>query len=93
MKILYIHPAIRTYRVGIFDILAKKLNITFFWSTKACPLFNSNYHEYEEIQRILDDVDINSTQARELQNLNRQLSFDLLKLPFYGYNVYIFIYN
>jgi hypothetical protein len=26
-KILYIHPAIRTYRVGIFELLSKKLKV------------------------------------------------------------------
>ena len=91
MKIIYIHPAIRTYRIGIFELLYRKLDISFFWSTKANPPFNCSYHESEEINRILDNTDIKYTQAKELHNFPiDNFSWGLFKLPFLGYKIYIF---
>jgi glycosyltransferase involved in cell wall biosynthesis len=87
IKIIYIHPAIRTYRAGIFELLANKLNIDFFWSGVS----KSNSHISEEIKRILKNTNINYTQAKEIHNLPiDNFSLDLLKLPFQGYKVYIF---
>lgn len=86
-KILYIHPAIRTYRVGIFELLSTKLNVKFFWSGKSKEIS----HISEEINRILKNTNINYTQAKEIHNLPiDNFSLDLLKLPFQGYKVYIF---
>jgi len=86
-KILYIHPAIRTYRVGIFEILSKTLNVDFFWSGKSKP----GTYVSEEIDRILDKTTIGYTQANELHNLPiDNFSWGLFKLPFQGYKVYIF---
>jgi len=91
LKIIYIHPAIRTYRIGIFELLYRKLDISFFWSTKANPPFNCSYHESEEINRILDNTDIQYTQAKEVHNFPMDnFSLDLLKLPFQSYKIYIF---
>jgi glycosyltransferase involved in cell wall biosynthesis len=87
IKIIYIHPAIRTYRAGIFELLANKLNIDFFWSGKSKEIS----HISEEINRILKNTNINYTQATEIHNLPiDNFSLDLLKLPFQGYKVYIF---
>ncbi len=86
-KIIYIHPAIRTYRVAIFELLSRKLNVEFFWSGKAI----SNSHISEEINRILQKTDIKYIQANELHNIPLDnFSWVLLKLPFMRYKVYIF---
>lgn len=87
-KILYIHPAIRTYRVGIFEKLSQKLNIDFFWSE---DMSKDNGHIYEEVKRILKNTDIKYIQAKELHNFPiDNFSWGLFKLPFLGYKVYIF---
>ncbi|MDN5102200.1 glycosyltransferase family 4 protein [Aliarcobacter butzleri] len=86
-KIIYIHPAIRTYRVGIFERLSEKLNIRFFWSGVSKP----GTHISEEINRILKSTHIDYTQAKELHSIPiDNFSLDLLKLPFQGYKVFIF---
>lgn len=86
-KILYIHPAIRTYRVGIFELLSKKLNVDFFWSGKS----KSGSHINEEIERILVNTDIKYIQAKEVHSFPiDNFSLDLIRLPFLRYNVYIF---
>lgn len=86
-KIIYIHPAIRTYRVGIFERLSEKLNIRFFWSGVSKP----GAHISEEINRILKSTYIDYTQAKELHSIPiDNFSLDLLKLPFQGYKVFIF---
>lgn len=86
-KIIYIHPAIRVYRVGIFQKLSKVLKCEFFWS--GTPKVKS--HISEEIDRILKDTDIKYIQAKEIHSLPiDNFSFDLLKLPFKGYKVFIF---
>ncbi len=86
-KILYIHPATRTYRVSIFELLSKKLGVEFFWSGKS----KSGTHISEEINRILQDTDIKYTQAKELHNFPiDNFSWQLFKLPFQGYKIYIF---
>ena len=86
-KIIYIHPAIRTYRIGIFKRMSEKLNAIFFWSGKA----KENSHISEEINRILEDTNIEYIQAKELHSIPiDNFSFDLLKLPFQCYKVFIF---
>ena len=76
-KIIYIHPAIRTYRIGIFKRMSEKLNAIFFWSGKA----KENSHISEEINRILEDTNIEYIQAKELHSIPiDNFSFDLLKL-------------
>lgn len=86
-KIIYIHPAIRTYRVGIFERLSEKMNITFSWSGVSKP----GTHISEEINRILEDTNIEYIQAKELRSFPiDNFSVDLLKLPFQGYKVFIF---
>lgn len=91
MKIIYIHPAIRTYRLGLFEKLSNNLGIFFCWSTKVNPPFNCSYHESEEIDRILKDTDIKYVEATEFHNIPiNNFSFDLFKLPFLNYKVYIF---
>jgi len=86
-KIIYIHPAIRTYRVGIFERLSEKLNVRFFWSGISKP----GTHISEEINRILKNTNINYIQAKELDSIPMDnFSLDLLKLPFQGYKVFIF---
>lgn len=86
-KIVYIHPAIRTYRVGIFERLSEKFNIKFFWTGKA----KEDSHISEEIFRILKNTDIDYIQGNELHSLPLDnFSLDLLKLPFQSYKVYIF---
>ncbi|HIP13068.1 MAG TPA: glycosyltransferase [Arcobacter sp.] len=87
-NILYIHPAIRTYRVGIFECLSKKLNIKFFWSE---DMSKSNNHIFEEVNRILKTTDIKYTQAKEIHSFPiDNFSWGLFKLPFQGYKIYIF---
>lgn len=86
-KIIYIHPAIRTYRLGIFNRLSEKLNVNFFWSGVSKP----GTHISEEINRILKNTNINYIQAKELDSIPMDnFSLDLLKLPFQGYKVFIF---
>ena len=86
-RILFLHPAIRTYRVGIFEILSKTLNVDFFWNGKS----KYGTHVSEEVDRILDKITIGYTQANEFHNLPiDNFSWGLFKLPFQGYKVYIF---
>lgn len=87
-EIIYIHPAVRTYRVGIFKLLSKKLNINFFFSQ---DMSKSNKHISKEVDEILQNTSINYIQAKELRFLPfNEFSFDLLKLPFSSYKVFIF---
>lgn len=87
-KIIYIHPAIRTYREGIFEKLSKKLQIKFFWSE---DMSKDNAHVKEEVDRILKNTNIEYTQAKELHSIPiDNFSIDLLKLPFKGYKIFIF---
>ncbi len=88
MKILYTHPAIRIYRLGIFEMLYKKLGIIFFWSED----YNKhNKHINEEIDRILKNTDIKYIQAKDFSKLPiNGFSLSLFKLPFMGYQFYIF---
>ncbi len=87
-QIIYIHPAIRIYREGIFEKLSKKLNIKFFWSE---DMSKDNGHIKEEVDRILEDTNIKYIQAKELHSIPiDNFSLDLLKLPFQGYKVFIF---
>jgi glycosyltransferase involved in cell wall biosynthesis len=86
-KILYIHPAIRTYRVGIFELLSQKLNVDFFWSGKS----KEGTHISEEINRILNNTDIKYSQADEFYKFPiDNFSWGLFALPFRGYKIYIF---
>jgi len=85
-NILYIHPAIRTYRVGIFECLSKKLNIKFFWSE---DMSKSNNHIFEEVNRILKTTDIKYTQAKEIHSFPiDNFSWGLFKLPFHTKYIY-----
>ena len=87
-KIIYIHPAIRTYRVGIFEKLSIKLETKFFWSE---DMSKDKGHINEEVKRILENVKIDYIQAKELHSLPiDNFSLDLFKLPFQGYKVFIF---
>jgi glycosyltransferase involved in cell wall biosynthesis len=87
-KILYIHPAIRIYRVGIFEKLAQKLNVEFLWSE---DMSKNNNHIFEEVNRILKNTNIKYTQAKEIHKFPvNDFSWTLFKLPFQGYKVYIF---
>jgi len=89
-KILYIHPAIRSYRIDIFELLSKKLNVDFFWSSGSKPGAQM-IHRNEEIKRILNKTEINYSQAKELKILSiDNFSWELFKLPFKSYKVYIF---
>ena len=86
-KTIYIHPAIRIYRVGIFKKLSERLNIKFFWSGVSKPAT----HISEEINRILETTNIEYIQAKELHSIPiDNFSLDLLKLPFQGYKVFVF---
>ena len=86
-KIIYIHPTIRTYRVGIFELLSARLGVEFFWSTQVAK----ESHISEEINTILKSTKLQYTQATQLHSMPfDNFSFDLLKLPFYKYKVYIF---
>ncbi len=87
-KILYIHPAIRIYRVGIFEYLSEKLKVDFFWSE---DMSKNNNHILEEVTRILQNTNIKYIQAKEIHKFPiNDFSWDLFKLPFKGYKVYIF---
>ena len=86
-KVIYIHPAIRKYRVHIFQKLHRELNVDFFWSGR--PKVTS--HVSQEIDDILQNTDISYIQANEIHSLPfDNFSFELLKLPFQKYKVYIF---
>lgn len=90
-KIIYLHPAIRNYRVILFLNLFNNLNIDFLWTTFPKAGFNCSKHEEEEINRILENTNISYIQAKELHSLPiDNFSLNLLKLPFQGYKVYIF---
>ena len=69
-KIIYIHPAIRTYRVGIFEKLSIKLKTKFFWSE---DMSKDNGHINEEVKRILENTKIEYIQAKELHQLQEQV--------------------
>ena len=85
---MYIHPAIRIYREGVFEKLSKKLKIKFFWSE---DMSKDNGHIYEEVTRILKSTNIDYIQAKELHSISiDNFSLDLLRLPFQGYKVFIF---
>jgi glycosyltransferase involved in cell wall biosynthesis len=89
-KILYIHPAVRAYRVDIFELLSKKLNVDFFWSS-GFKSGSHMTHRNEEIERVLENTDFRYVQAKELNSLPiDNFSWELFKLPFKGYKVYIF---
>ncbi|MCP4970624.1 MAG: glycosyltransferase family 4 protein [Arcobacter sp.] len=63
------------------------MKVKFFWSGEL----KENSHISEEIFRILKDSTIEYTQAKELHSIPvDNFSFDLLKLPFKGYKVFIF---
>lgn len=86
-KGIYIHPAIRVYRVGIFEKLYQKLDIEFFWSGK--PKYKS--HISDEVCNILKNTKIKYIQANEFHKLPIDgFSLNLFKLPFMGYKFYIF---
>lgn len=90
-KIIYLHPAIRNYRVTLFLKLFNVLNIGFLWTTFPKAGINCSKHEEEEINKIMQKIDINYTQAKELHSIPiDNFSIDLLKLPFQGYKVFIF---
>ena len=87
-KIVYLHPAIRIYRKELFEIISQKLNIKFFWSE---DMSKDNGHINEEVGRILENSNVSYIQAREIHSFPiDNFSFDLLKLSFQGYNIYIF---
>ncbi len=86
-NIVYIHPAIRIYRLAIFKQLSQKLNVNFFWSEKPKKKSRISF----EVDHILKHTDISYTQAKPWQKLPvNGLSWDLLKLPFKSYHIYIF---
>jgi glycosyltransferase involved in cell wall biosynthesis len=86
-KILYLHPSIRTYRVGIFEILSKKMDVVFFWSGRS----KSGTYVQKEVERILEKTSIEYIQSKELQNFPlNNFSWELFTLPFRRYEVYIF---
>jgi len=86
-KILYIHPAIRTYRLKIFELLFEKLGVEFFWSGKS----KEGTYIYEEVQTILKKTNIKYRQSKEMKNISiDNFSLSLLLIPFQGYKIYIF---
>jgi glycosyltransferase involved in cell wall biosynthesis len=86
-RILYIHPAIRTYRVGIFDLLSSKLHVDFFWSGQSKP----GSYVSKEVETILHETNIKYIQAKESKSFPvDNFSFCLLKLPFSKYDTFIF---
>ena len=88
-RIVYIHPAIRSYRLGMFEKLHNNFTIDFFWSevTNSDP----NIHIAEETSSILAVRELSSFQGKELGFLPiRGFSFSLLSLPFKNYNIYVF---
>jgi len=86
-KILFIHPAIRSYRSKLFELLSNKFDITFFWSGQS---LNGSFVE-KEVNSLLKNSNLNYIQARELNFLPfDNFSIELLLLPFKNYNVYIF---
>lgn len=91
MKILYIHPAIRIYRQGIFELLAQRLGVDFFWSASPKRNESGKSHSYNEIHSILNTTDIHYTQAKDWHRFPiDNFSLDLFKIPFQGYDVVIF---
>lgn len=90
-KIIYLHPAIRNYRVSLFLKLFDALDINFLWTTLPKAGLNCSKHEEEEINRILKNANIEYIQAKELHSIPiDNFSLDLLKLPFKGHKVFIF---
>lgn len=86
-KIVFIHPAIRTYRSKIFELLSNKFDITFFWSGESNP----NSFVEKEVDSLLKNSKLNYIQAKELKFLPfDNFSIELLTLPFKNYNIYIF---
>lgn len=90
-KIIFLHPAIRLYRVLLFNKLNNKLKVLFYWTALPNARFNCSSHEEREISSILNNSNIDYIQAKEFRMMPiANLSWGLFKLPFMGYNIYIF---
>lgn len=86
-KIAYIHPAIRIYRLGIFELLHDRLDVSFFWSGKA----KRAQHIVDEVAKIQKNTKIKNEQLKEVQFLPfDNFSFSLFKLGMADFGVYIF---
>ncbi|MDZ7817297.1 MAG: glycosyltransferase [Aliarcobacter sp.] len=86
-KILYLHTGLRNYRLELFNLLAKELEMDFFWTQN---LDFQEKHVAEEAKRMLKDVNFVYYQANEFKEfLFTSFSWDLFKLPFLKYKVYI----
>ena len=86
-KTVYIHPAVRNYRVGIFNLLSKKLHVKFFWSGESKP----GTYVSDEVKRILQSTNVEYKQSKELKSFPLDnFSLCLLKLPFSQYDTFNF---
>ncbi|PTC02954.1 glycosyltransferase family 1 protein [Vibrio mediterranei] len=89
-QVLYIHPAIRTYRRELFERLSKS-GVDFFWSASPRRGEKGKSHSYTEINTILSETDIAYYQAKDTHRVSIDgLSFDLLKIPFWSHKIVVF---
>lgn len=90
VNVLYVHPAIRNYRKGLFELLSEK-GVDFFWSASPKKQEVGKSHSYDEIMSILTDTPIRYRQAKDIHWLPiDNFSWDLFKIPFSNYDVVIF---
>jgi len=86
-EVLYLHTGLRNYRLELFNLLSKELEIDFFWTEN---LDFQEKHIIEEKKRILKDVNFIYYQSNEFKKfLFTGFSWDLFKLPFLKYKIYI----
>lgn len=86
-NIIFLHPAVRSYREPLFSLLSTKLNVKFLYTQRQAE----GTYMSEETDRILKKTDVQYTQAREWRNFFlRGMSWDVIKLLFSNYDIYIF---
>lgn len=86
-RIIYLHPAVRTYRKKIFEMLSENLGVEFLFTSQ--PKKGGNIEK--ECLEILSDTTMSYKQAKEWQFLPvRGVSWQLLSLIFKKYDVCIF---
>lgn len=88
---LFLHPALRRYRLPLFKRLQEELDVDFLWTGKAIPYVSSAPHEVAEIERLKASGEVTGRQAKELHYLPfSNFSFDLLTVFKRSYSTIVF---
>lgn len=88
-KILYFHPALRSYRKPLFESLASKMNIRFLWTERVES--QNQHHILAENKKLMHSAKLSAFQAQECTRLPfRGFSFDLFLTVFEDFDCYIF---